>query len=96
MRTRMYGGVGGRKTKVGRKLTFVFLLPDYQRVILLFGDFEHEVFWKPVKISPDGLFQYFSFHLIQFRQIKVQHYAYSAYFVNLVLNDIRFHIRKIG
>ena len=28
MRTRMYGGVGGRKTKVGRKLTFVFLLPD--------------------------------------------------------------------
>ena len=29
MRTRMYGGVGGRKTKVGRKLTFVFLLPDY-------------------------------------------------------------------
>ena len=29
MRTRTYGGVGGRKTKVGRKLTFVFLLPDY-------------------------------------------------------------------
>ena len=29
MRTRMYGGVGGRKTKVGRKLTFVFLLPDF-------------------------------------------------------------------
>ena len=28
MRTRMYGGVGGRKTKVGRKPTFVFLLPD--------------------------------------------------------------------
>ena len=29
MRTRMYGGVEGRKTKVGRKLTFVFLLPDF-------------------------------------------------------------------
>ena len=29
MRTRMYGGVRGRKTKVGRKPTFVFLLLDY-------------------------------------------------------------------
>ena len=29
MRTRMYGGVGGRKTKVGGKPTFVFLLLDY-------------------------------------------------------------------
>ena len=28
MRTRMYGGVRGRKTKVGRKPTFVFLLLD--------------------------------------------------------------------
>ena len=28
MRTRMYGGVGGRKTKVGGKPTFVFLLLD--------------------------------------------------------------------
>ena len=28
MRTRMYGGVRGRKTKVGGKLTFVFLLLD--------------------------------------------------------------------
>ena len=26
MRTRMYGGVRGRKTKVGGKTTFVFLL----------------------------------------------------------------------
>ena len=34
MRTRMYGGVGGRKTKVGRKLTFVFLLPDYMVLII--------------------------------------------------------------
>ena len=30
MRTRTYGGVGGRKTKVGGKLTFVFLLPDWE------------------------------------------------------------------
>ena len=29
MRTRMYGGVRGRKTKVGGKSTFVFLLLDY-------------------------------------------------------------------
>ena len=28
MRTRMYGGVRGRKTKVGGKSTFVFLLLD--------------------------------------------------------------------
>ena len=30
MRTRMYGGVRGRKTKVGGKPTFVFLLLDYR------------------------------------------------------------------
>ena len=29
MRTRMYGGVRGRKTKVGGKPTFVFLLLYY-------------------------------------------------------------------
>ena len=29
MRTRMYGGVRGRKAKVGGKPTFVFLLLDY-------------------------------------------------------------------
>ena len=29
MRTRMYGGVRGRKTKVGGKPTFVFLLLDW-------------------------------------------------------------------
>ena len=29
MRARMYGGVRGRKTKVGGKPTFVFLLLDY-------------------------------------------------------------------
>ena len=29
MRTRMYGGVRGRKTKVGGKPTFDFLLLDY-------------------------------------------------------------------
>ena len=29
MRNRMYGGVRGRKTKVGGKPTFVFLLLDY-------------------------------------------------------------------
>ena len=32
MRTRMYGGVRGRKTKVGGKSTFVFLLLDYQMI----------------------------------------------------------------
>ena len=31
MRTRMYGGVRGRKTKVGGKSTFVFLLLDYKK-----------------------------------------------------------------
>ena len=36
MRTRMYGGVRGRKTKVGGKPTFVFLLLDLNPVILLF------------------------------------------------------------
>ena len=29
MRNRMYGGVRGRKTKVGGKSTFVFLLLDF-------------------------------------------------------------------
>ena len=29
MRIRMYGGVRGRKTKVGGKSTFVFLLLDW-------------------------------------------------------------------
>ena len=29
MRTRMYGGVRGRKTKVGGKPTFVFFLLDF-------------------------------------------------------------------
>ena len=33
MRTRMYGGVRGRKTKVGGKPTFVFLLLDYCAVL---------------------------------------------------------------
>ena len=33
MRTRMYGGVRGRKTKVGGKSTFVFLLLDCRCVI---------------------------------------------------------------
>ena len=32
MRTRMYGGVRGRKTKVGGKPTFVFLLLDFKNV----------------------------------------------------------------
>ena len=31
MRTRMYGGVRGRKTKIGGKPTFVFLLLDRHR-----------------------------------------------------------------
>ena len=31
MRTRMYGGVRGRKTKVGGKPTFVFLLLDFSK-----------------------------------------------------------------
>lgn len=34
MRTRMYGGVRGRKTKVGGKSTFVFLLLDFLFEIL--------------------------------------------------------------
>ena len=32
MRARMYGGVRGRKTKVGGKPTFVFLLLDFYLV----------------------------------------------------------------
>ena len=36
MRTRMYGGVGGRKTKVGGKPTFVFLLLDWHPSIRTF------------------------------------------------------------
>ena len=35
MRTRMYGGVRGRKTKVGGKPTFVFLLLDFKILIKL-------------------------------------------------------------
>ena len=35
MRTRMYGGVRGRKTKVGGKPTFVFLLLDCVIPVLL-------------------------------------------------------------
>ena len=38
MRTRMYGGVRGRKTKVGGKPTFVFLLLDCLRFITLLLD----------------------------------------------------------
>ena len=34
MRTRMYGGVRGRKTKVGGKPTFVFLLLDYELIYM--------------------------------------------------------------
>ena len=37
MRTRMYGGVRGRKAKVGGKPTFVFLLLDsYKKYFLNF------------------------------------------------------------
>ena len=36
MRTRMYGGVRGRKTKVGGKPTFVFLLLDYCMPVKLY------------------------------------------------------------
>ena len=35
MRTRMYGGVRGRKTKVGGKPTFVFLLLDFSKTVRL-------------------------------------------------------------
>ncbi|MBR5103891.1 MAG: hypothetical protein IKV05_04325, partial [Bacteroidales bacterium] len=38
MRTRMYGGVRGRKTKVGGKPTFVFLLLDYTVIIAIFTE----------------------------------------------------------
>ena len=41
MRTRMYGGVRGRKTKVGGKPTFVFLLLDF---IILYHLFASAVF----------------------------------------------------
>ena len=34
MRTRMYGGVRGRKTKVGGKPTLVFLLLDYLKMLV--------------------------------------------------------------
>ena len=37
MRTRMYGGVRGRKTKVGGKPTFVFLLLDYYNSTVVTG-----------------------------------------------------------
>ena len=33
MRTRMYGGVRGRKIKVGGKPTFVFLLLDFVKFL---------------------------------------------------------------
>ena len=36
MRTRMYGGVRGRKTKVGGKPTFVFLLLYRYKGIFLY------------------------------------------------------------
>ena len=36
MRTRMYGGVRGRKTKVGGKPTFVFLLLDFHSIKTVF------------------------------------------------------------
>ena len=36
MRTRMYGGVRGRKTKVGGKPTFVFLLLDFIRILFVY------------------------------------------------------------
>ena len=39
MRTRMYGGVRGRKTKIGGKPTFVFLLLDFFVVTQSFGLF---------------------------------------------------------
>ena len=35
MRTRMYGGVRGRKTKVGGKPTFVFLLLDLEFLLYI-------------------------------------------------------------
>ena len=38
MRTRMYGGVRGRKTKVGGKPTFVFLLLDSLLLEVFFTD----------------------------------------------------------
>ena len=38
MRTRLYGGVRGRKTKVGGKPTFVFLLLDSEHVIQTLED----------------------------------------------------------
>ena len=49
MRTRMYGGVRGRKTKVGGKPTFVFLLLDY-KVKGLTGE-NPSVFFKRYKLN---------------------------------------------
>ena len=52
MRTRMYGGVRGRKTKVGGKPTFVFLLLDSQLRLLRL----------PINRSESGMVQrYYSF-----------------------------------
>ena len=48
MRTRMYGGVRGRKTKVGGKPTFVFLLLDYS---VIMGAFLSKLYILVVKLS---------------------------------------------
>ena len=45
MRTRMYGGVRGWKTKIGGKPTFVFLLLDYVSLwrLRVLGAADHSV-----------------------------------------------------
>ena len=43
MRTRMYGGVRGRKTKVGGKSTFVFLLLDSANLRIAFSGAGQEI-----------------------------------------------------
>ena len=43
MRTRMYGGVRGRKTKVGGKPTFVFLLLDFVKELRYTSDESEKV-----------------------------------------------------
>ena len=50
MRTRMYGGVRGRKTKVGGKSTFVFLLLDY--VLGIDGKFKVPLTIIFVEVNP--------------------------------------------
>ena len=61
MRTRMYGGVRGRKTKIGGKPTFVFLLLDFVKLCLSIVYFVLQGFDAYLLYKPDfGLISYSS------------------------------------